>query len=148
MDTNREELLYRFLDELKPDCQTIIDMQDSLDNAKEDKKRIDEENPKLAKDIENALTKQNELADYGKDMTSMGDKWLNLVHEFDLSFDFNIFATEAKAAFDSLEKKIENTKDKQKQNGIDLEAAEDIINFTPNKITAAIKHRENLKREI
>ena len=149
MDANREELLYRFLDELKPDCQTIIDMQNELEEAKKDEQRINEEQPKLEVQIKESKETQKGIELYKEDIISFGKKHTNLIDTIDmLTFDFNKYAKEAKEAYDNETEKIKEAEEKKKQNTIDLEKDTDIINFAPDNINNALKLRDDLKKQI
>lgn len=149
MDANREELLYRFLDELKSDCQTIIDMQNELEEAKRDEQRINEEQPQLDNLIKESKERQKNLELYREDIITFGKKHTNLIDDIDtLTFDFNIFAKEAKEAYDNEAGNIKEAEEKKQQNTIDLEKDTDIINFAPDNINNAIKLRDDLKKQI
>ena len=149
MDANREGLLYRFLDELKSDCQTIIDMQNELEEAKRDEKRINEEQPQLDNLIKESKERQKNLELYREDIITFGKKHTNLIDDIDtLTFDFNIFAKEAKEAYDNEASNIKEAEEKKQQNTIDLEKDTDIINFAPDNINKARKLRDDLKKQI
>lgn len=130
-----ESLLNKLLDLLKPDNEIITTIQKDDEQAKEDIKKINEENPQLEKQIEayNEILKL--LEEYSKDHTELGKKSINLIEKVDgLTYEFDKYVAESRAVYEKYQEQLEEAKKQTEENEKRLTEANEIISETPAKL--------------
>lgn len=130
-----ESLLYKLLELLSPDNEIITTIKKEDEQAKEDIKKINEENPKLEKQIEEYKDILKLLEEYSKDHTELGEKSINLIEKVEgLTYKFDKYVAESRAVYDKYQEQLDNAQKQTEENEKRLTEANEIISETPTRL--------------